>query len=138
MKHRQLVERYFTAEERGDVAAVVALCSEDVIVRNAAQPPQHGRQGVRDYVTSFRDRTSRRNFEIMEVVEENNIVYAWWHARLTFREGVSFGPVTTRRHFDLDVQGVCRFRLDENDEVQELDVFHETTSAFQLAQEAAA
>jgi len=41
------VDAYFRAEERGDVEAVVAMCSDDVVVRNAANPPQHGKDGVR-------------------------------------------------------------------------------------------
>lgn len=138
MNARDLVNEYFDAEERGDVEAVVALCAENVIVRNAAQPPQRGKPGAREYVTSFRDRTSRRVFQVLAVAEGNGVVFAWWSAQLTFRAGVSFGPVTTRRPFDVELQGICRFRLNRNGKIEELDVFHETTTPFRLAQEAAA
>ena len=50
MNSHSRIGAYFHAEERGDIEAVVALCAEDVIVRNAANPPQHGKEGARAYV----------------------------------------------------------------------------------------
>lgn len=131
------VDAYFRAEERGDVETVVAMCSEDVVVRNAANPPQHGKDGARAYVTSFRDRTARRRFDVLTVAEHEGVVYARWKAALTFKAGVSFGPITTRRPFDLELRGICRFKLDTLGLFREIDVFHETTTAMRLAQHAA-
>lgn len=133
MTKQQLVERYFDAEERGDVDAVVALCAADVVVRNAAQPPQRGLDGVRTYVTSFRDRTSARAFDVIAVAEADDVVFAAWSARLVFNAGVPFGPVIPRRPFDIELTGICRFKLDAEGKVRELDVFHETTSVVQRA-----
>jgi SnoaL-like domain len=113
------------------------MCSEDVVVRNAANPPQHGKSGVRAYVTSFRDRTARRRFNLLTVAEHAGTAYARWTAALTFRAGVSFGPATTLRPFDLELQGICRFKFDACGLFREVDVFHETTTAIRLAQEAA-
>lgn len=137
MNNRILVEEYFLAEERGDVEAVVAMCDDQVIIRNAAQPSQSGKQGARDYVTSFRDRTSRRSFKVLAVAEEQDVVFSWWAAELTFRAGVQFGPLTTKRPFDIGLHGICRFKLNPLGRIVELDVFHETSTVFKNALEAA-
>lgn len=135
MTRRCLVENYFSAEERGDVEAVVALCADDVIVRNAAQPPQHGHDGVRAYVGSFRERTAVRQFDVIAIAEESDVVFASWRARLTFRAGVAFGPIVAKRPFDVDLHGVCRFKLDKSNRIQQLDVYHETTTPMERARE---
>jgi hypothetical protein len=137
MNCRDKIEAYFTAEESGDVEAIVAMCSKDVIVRNAANPLQHGKDGARDYVTSFRDRTVRRHFDLMTMAVHGRTAYARWKAAITFRASVSFGPVTTRRPFDLELHGICRFKLNDAGLFCEIDVFHETTTAMRLAQDAA-
>ena len=131
------VSDYFRAEERGDIEAVVAMCADDIIVRNAANQPQHGREGARAYVTSFSDRTASRRFEVLSVAVQGDVVYALWRADLTFRAGVAFGPVTTTKPFDLSLPGICRFKLNEAGLFTELDVMHETTTAVRLAQQAA-
>lgn len=133
MTKRELVECYFDAESRGDVDAVVALCAPDVIVRNAAQPSQHGLEGVRGYVTGFRDRTAERAFRVLSVADGSDVVFAAWQARLVFKAGISFGAIVPRRPFSVDLTGICRFRLDREGRVTELDVYHETTSAAQRA-----
>lgn len=137
MNSHDKIAQYFEAEERGDVESVVAMCSEDVVVHNAANPPQFGKEGARAYVSGFRDRTSRRHFDVLAVAEQADVAYERWKATLTFRAGVIFGPVTTLRPFDLELEGICRFKLDPSGLFREIDVFHETTTALSLAQEAA-
>jgi len=136
MNSHSRIGAYFHAEERGDIEAVVALCAEDVIVRNAANPPQHGKEGARAYVASFSDRTTRRRFDVLSVAGHGDVVYARWKADLSFRAGVAFGPVTTVRPFDLTLEGICRFKLDADGLFREIDVHHETTTAMRMAQEA--
>ncbi len=109
MNARDKIASYFEAEERGDVEAIVALCSEDVVVRNAANPPQIGKDGARAYASGFRDRTIRRRFEVLGVAERGAVAYARWKAALTFRSGLTFGSMTTSRNFDVNLEGICRF-----------------------------
>ena len=137
MQSDEIVRAYFAAEECGDVDGVVALCADGVVVRNAAQPPQHGLQGVRDYVTVFRDRTSRRQFTILCLAIDADVAFASWQAEITFKAGVQFGPIQTCRPFDLHLHGICRFKFDPSGRIVELDVSHETSSALRLATEAA-
>ena len=133
MNPEHLVETYFRAEEAGDSAAVVAICGTEVVVRNAANPPQYGHAGVRAYVEDFRDRTEARRFTVLSIAVNVDVIYARWQADIVFRRGASFGPVVARRSFRLELQGVCRFKLDGEGHVVELDVFHETTTALNLA-----
>lgn len=136
MEFKDLVEKYFSAETRGDVDSVVDLCAPDVVIKNAAQPAVFGKEGARKFVSDFKARTERRDFEVLAVAENEDVCFAWWNAELTFKAGVSFGPVTTRRPFILNLHGVCRFKVDANGKFKELDVFHETTSGLLAAQEA--
>jgi ketosteroid isomerase-like protein len=135
---RSIVEQYFDAEERGDVEGVVDLCDDGAIVRNAAQPPQHGKTGVREYVSLFKSRTERRTFRLLAIAEEGSVVYAWWDADLVFKAGISFGPVVTNRPFQTRLQGVCRFKFAPSGLVEELDVVHETSSVARIASQNAA
>lgn len=137
MESNEIIREYFSAEERGDVDAVATLCADDVIVRNAAQPPQHGVRGVRDYVTGFRDRTSHRRFTIGCIATEADVAFASWEAEITFRAGVQVGPVVTRRPFGVHLYGICRFKFDRAGKIVELDVAHETSSVMKMATEAA-
>ena len=131
MDTRKWVERYFQAEEAGHVDWIVAACSEDVVIYDAGQPPSRGPAGVRTRLTEFLDRTSSRKFEVLAVAAENNVVYAWWQARLTFRAGATFGPMTNKRSFDVTIPGIHRFLFNSSGQIRELDVAHETTTVMQ-------
>lgn len=137
MRHRVQVEAYFRAEEQGDVQRIVNLCSPEVVIRNAAQPPAIGKEGAARYVEDFKGRTSERSFTILAYAENEEVAFAWWDAAITFNAGVAFGPLTTQRPFSVALRGICRFRFDEGGLFTELDVCHETTTPTRLAQEAA-
>jgi ketosteroid isomerase-like protein len=137
MKPEDLIRSYFAAEEAGDVEAVVALCDPAVVVRNAAQPPVDGLDGVRRFVTDFRNRTSMRRFTLLAIAAQGDLAFAWWDAALTFVPGARFGDVTTQRAFDARVQGILRIVLKQG-RIRRLDIFHETTSTMIAARNAAA
>jgi len=133
---RDLAFRYFKAEEEGDVDVVVRMCDPRVVVRNAAQTPETGLDGVRRYVSDFQARTSARRFTVRSVAVRGDVIFAHWDALLTFRAGVKFGPVSTRRPFSLEISGACRFVVNEEGKLLEIDVHHETTTVLRLAREA--
>jgi hypothetical protein len=133
MNQEQVIREYFRAETAGDVEAVARLCHEAVIVRNAAQPSQQGKQGVRAYVSDFKARTSRREFQIHAIAIERDVAFAWWDATLEFVPGARIGPVVAQSPFEVRLPGICRFHFRES-LIDELDVFHETTSVLQAAQ----
>lgn len=128
-----VIRAYFKYEESGDVDGVVQLCDPAVIVRNAAQPLVLGHAGVRGYVESFRDRTESREFEIVSIGTGSGIAYAGWKAKLRFKAGIAFGPVTSKAPFDIALEGTCRFAFNATGKLVELDVYHETTSALKRA-----
>jgi hypothetical protein len=130
-----VVHRYFEAEEIGDVEAVVSLCAPNVKVINAANPPQYGFEGVRQYVQVFKERTSQRKFIIGKIATNKNVTFAFWNAVITFNAGVTFGAITTLKSFTVELQGVCRFVFDEDGKIEQLFVFHETTTALLKAVE---
>lgn len=133
----EIIEKYFTAEEAGDVETVVSLCDESVIIRNAAQAPLNGRDGARKFASDFKARTNRRNFTLLATAHSDGTAFAWWEGNITFKEAVAFGPVVTKRPFDITLRGVCRFKFTPSGRILELDVFHETSTPFLKAKEAA-
>lgn len=137
MEYRKLLESYFAAEEAGDVEGVVNLCDPAVVIRNAAQPEQYGHGGARRFASDFQSRTEQRQFVLLAVAQEGEIVFAWGDATLTFRTGVAFGPVITKRPFTVRLEGICRFKVTAAGRFAELDVYHETSTPFRLAQAAA-
>ena len=58
-------------------------------------------------------RTSLRNFEIIAVAEHDDVAFACWRANLMFKAGLKLGPATTLRPFDLNLEGICRFKFSE-------------------------
>ena len=137
MDKRRVVEDFLRADEAGDIESRVAACAEEVVIYDAGQPPAVGRAAARALMTGFRDVTSRRTFEVLSVAEEGNVVYAWWQSHVDFRAGVTLGPVTTTRPFDVTVSGVHRFLFDATGHIRELDIAHETTSTIEGAVRAA-
>lgn len=133
-KVTEVVKRYFELEEQGDVEGVVDLCSPTIVVVNAANPIQFGKEGVRQYVQTFKDRTTQRKFKVGTISIQNDNVMVWWEAKITFKAGIEFGAVKAMEEFDADLKGICRFRFTVDGLIAELDVFHETTSALILAQ----
>lgn len=137
MDFNKLVSDYFAAEEQGDVEAVVALCSDDVVIRNAAQPPVYGKEGARKFASDFKARTDERRFKVLTVAINDDVCFAWWDGEITFKEGVAFGTVMSKRAFKVNLQGVCRFKVDAFGDIKELDVVHETSTPVLRARETA-
>lgn len=134
-KAADVVRTYFALEEIGDVEGVVELCHPNVVVVNAANPTQFGREGVRQYVQTFKDRTAQRKFTVGTFSIHNDNVMVWWDAKITFKAGIPFGPVISQKEFEAALKGVCRFKFNTDGQILELDVFHETTTALLLAQQ---
>jgi len=131
---KEVVRKYFEMEEIGDVEGVVDLCHSNVTVVNAANPIQFGKEGVRQYVTTFKDRTTQRKFSVGTISIHNDNVMVWWDAKITFKSGIAFGPVKSQKEFEANLKGVCRFKFNSEGQILELDIFHETTTALILAQ----
>ena len=90
---------------------------------------------MRDYVSTFKSRTEQRTFKVEHIAQNNDVLFAWWDAKITFNEGISFGAITSAEPFTAELKGVCRFRINSQGLFTELDVFHETTTVVQLARQ---
>jgi len=130
---KEVIEQYFELEEIGDVEGVVNLCDELVLVVNAANPIQFGKEGARQYVQTFKNRTEHRLFKIGEISIFEDTAMVWWDAEVRFKSGIAFGQIISNSEFDALLSGVCRFRFSREGKITELDVFHETTSVPILA-----
>jgi ketosteroid isomerase-like protein len=128
------IEQYFSLEEIGDVEGVVALCHPNIVVVNAANPAQHGLEGARSYVQTFKDRTISRAFKIKEIAVEKDNALVSWKAKIEFKKGISFGNIISGSNFSVDLFGICRFKMTVDGKFLEIDVFHETTTAMLAAQ----
>lgn len=132
-----LVRAYFGAEERGDADAIVEMCDPRIVILNAAQPPVYGLEGARVFAEDFRSRTLERRFDLRSVAVDGYTVFAEFASRITFREGVQFGPaIRAQKAFTVELPGVCRFQFNPAGKLIYLRVFHETTTAPKLAQAA--
>jgi SnoaL-like domain len=125
---------YFRAEECGDAETIVGMCDERVMIINAAQPPAYGLDGARRFVEDFRSRTTRRLFQVCSLAVRGTSAFAEFRCRITFREGAQFGPaVRAQKEFTVELQGVCRFEFNATGKLIFLRIFHETSTAFKLA-----
>jgi hypothetical protein len=70
------------------------------------------------------------------MAENEDMVFAFWEGRITFKAGAAFGDVKAKRPFSVTLQGVCRFDLNPvNGKIQRLDIIHETTTAAKIVRE---
>lgn len=133
---RDLVRHYFAAETAGSVEGVTELFDSVQEIHNAANPPLVGPDAARRFCEDFYARTSDRQFKVLGVASNENMVFAWWEGTITFRAGAAFGDVKAKRPFSVTLRGVCRFDVHTiNGKIRRLDVFHETTTAARVARE---
>ena len=129
-----LVQRYLTAEETEDRAALAGLFAENVVVRNAANPVDAAPGSVDRYLTSFWERTVERKFALHSAAyDSTGAVLAYFTSVITFAAGTAFGPVVAREEFTVELPTALRFQLDGAAKITEVTVVHETTTAMVLA-----
>lgn len=133
-----LVEQYLEAEENERLPELLGLFDESVIVHNAANPVDAEPGAVERFARSFWDRTEDRSFVLDDVGISEDNVFALVEATLRFRKGSTFGAIIAAEAFTITLPVAIRFRVNTNNKVTELDIFHETTSAARLAAGAAA
>lgn len=134
----KIVEQYLDAEVQEDLAALRALFAENVVIRNAANPPDDQPGALERFAMSFWDRTETRSFTLEDVAVSGKKVFALVEATMRFKKGAPFGPVAAVAAFTITLPVAILFQLDANQKVTKLDIFHETTTAVRLAAGAAA
>jgi hypothetical protein len=136
MSYLKNVNAYFEAQNRSDAATVVGLFSETGTVQNAAMPPVSGHVGIRSFCENLYARTSARQFEVLSVLEGQGRAMAEWKVKMTFATGAAVGPHTLASSFEVELRGVNVFEFAPGgDKIDQLRVFHETSTVARLAAE---
>lgn len=136
--HAELVSRWFTGLNTGDVEGLVALFAEQAVICNAANPPAIGPGAPRALLEDFFLRTSARDFLVIDAASTDREIFAAWTATLLFRRGATVAGVTLGRDLEVSLRGAERFVLDAGGRIAELHIVHETTTVAQAARSAAA
>jgi uncharacterized protein (TIGR02246 family) len=91
-----LIDTWHRATAAGDVDAVLALMSEDVVFLVAGQPPMHGRaafeQGLRGILATHRFTSTS---DVQEIVVSGDLAYCWSSLRVAI-EAESGGAKVVR------------------------------------------
>lgn len=132
-----LVARWFDGLNNSDLGGLLSLFGTTPKIRNAANPPLEGADAPRQLLEDFFERTSARLFTVIDMAENGRQVFAYWTGELTFAPGVMVAGVCLTRPLKIQLRGVERFQLDENNRIAELDITHETTSVALAARAAA-
>lgn len=132
-----LVHRWFDGLNRGDLFDLLALFGPCPKIQNAANAPSEGPDSARRLLEDFFHGTTSRNFEVIDMAEAGNQIFACWSGELTFAAGITIGDVCLGEPLTVPLRGVERFALDESGRIAELDIVHETTSVSQAARMAA-
>ena len=78
--------------------------------------------------------TSRPKTVAIPTASSGNVTFAEWRVKMTFRKGIELGPYKLASSFELDICGTNKFEIDESSgKIRCLRVYHETSSAMQLA-----
>lgn len=129
-----LVSRYLAAEEDEDLASLTGMFAENVVVRNAANPPDALPGSLQRYLESFWQRTSHRKFVLHAAgIDDDDDILAYFSSVITFRAGAPFGPVMAAEEFTVELPTALRFHFDGAGKICEVSVFHETTTAMLMA-----
>lgn len=133
--YQDIIEKYFSSQNKADKAAVLALFSPDAVVHNVNMPPFEGAAALEKFCDDLYARTSKREFQVIEVVERGTIAMAEWKGELDFREGATVGPWVLKSGFSVSIRGINKFEFDrETRKIKVLRIYHETTTVGQLAQ----
>ena len=132
MSKLEAVKRYFKARAESDLNILLELFTEDVQIHNVNFPVYKGVKGIQEYNKSFQERISHAEFDILIMLEKDNLVLTEWEARLTYRKGAQVAGVVVGKSFNFSLKGMSRFDF-VGEKIKCLRIYHETTTAVNLA-----
>ena len=90
----------------------------------------------RRLLTEFFAHTIARRFSVLDAAAGDGQLFVGWTGDLTFASAGWLEDVIRRRSLTVTLRGVERFQLDDQGRIEQLDVFHETTSVTEAARKA--
>jgi ketosteroid isomerase-like protein len=137
MKHADLVTRWFDGLNRGDLPGLLGLFADTVTIQNAANPTIEGPHAAKQLLEDFFQRTASRRFELIDMAEQGDEVFAGWTGVLLFRRGASVAGRVLRDNVEVELRGADWFKLNAAGRISELLIAHETTSVMLAVSKAA-
>lgn len=128
MNHEHLVNRWFDGLNRSDLADLLGIFAETPWIQNAAHPPIEGPDAARTLLEDFFERTASRRFELIDMAEHGDEVFAGWIATLVFRKGATVAGRVLRNDVSVEQRGADWFELDGSGRIKVLRIAHETTT----------
>jgi hypothetical protein len=83
----------------------------------------------------FFERTATRRFRVLDAAVQGNQVFAGWEGELVFRAGITIAGMTLPTELTVHLRGAERFQLNSDGKIEELDIYHETTSVVQATRQ---
>jgi len=137
MKHENLVTRWFDGLNRGHLPGLLSMFADTVTIQNAANPPIEGPNAANQLLEDFFQRTASRRFELIDMAERGDEVFAGWTGVLLFRKGASVAGRELRDNVQVELRGADWFKLNAAERITELLIAHETTSVMLAVSKAA-
>lgn len=134
MSKLEVINRYFDARARSNLSALQEIFDPDIEIYNVHLPVFRGREGIERYNSDFKGRIAYCEFEILEVLERENLALVEWKAELKYKKGAQVAGVEVAEPFILELRGVNRFDFRDG-KIQCLRIYHETTTVVNLAKE---
>lgn len=73
MGHEETIRAYYAAWVRDDLAAVLALCSVDVVAVNVPIGPLYGKAAVREFVEKFGRGMSQKRYDVERILVSGDV-----------------------------------------------------------------
>ena len=102
---------------------------------NVSRQRYVGKDGVRTFCTGLYAHTSKRDFEVLEVVEGESAVMVEWRADMTFPAGADVRQGQLAESFDIELRGINKFEFSPgSDLVRCLRIYHDASALARLAE----
>src|SRR3989344_9595692 len=108
MDKNQLIELYFKARGESDFETLRKVFSDDVQIYNVHFPVYTGIEGIQNYCMDFQKRISHSTFEIIKIIETDNLAMVEWNAVLTYKKGALVAGMEIKTPFILKLRGINR------------------------------
>jgi len=137
MKYAALVTNWFDGLNRGDLTGLLGLFANTAWIQNAANPPVEGPDAARHLLEDFFQRTASRHFELIDMAEQDDEIFAGWICTLVFRKGASVAGRLLRDNVRVDLRGADWFKVNSAGRITALQIAHETTGTMLAVSQAA-
>ncbi len=131
MTKLETIQKYFDSRATSNLETMLDIFDPNIKIYNVYFPVFEGSTGVERYCNDFKNRIAKCTFDIIDVLEKENITMVEWRGKLTYRNGAVAGNTKIEEEFAFELRGINRFDF-KGDKIETLRIYHETTTATNL------